>query len=93
MAESAPAMVPAAPSNLTLSLNKEVSEDEESESRDMAEVERELDSSPCEELPEAPSGGLDVLSSAATFCCGAQESTSKMKTELRDTKSQTASRN
>ncbi|KAM6912244.1 oxidation resistance protein 1 [Xenentodon cancila] len=87
--ESAPAPVSAAPSNLprlALSLSKEVSEDEEAESRDMADVERELDNSPHEELSEVSTAGLDVLSSAATFCCGGQDSTSQVKTELQDTK-------
>ena len=93
VAEPAPSPVSAAPLNLpslTLSLTKEVSEDEESESRDMAEVERELESGPGGGS-EVPSGGLDVLSSAASFCCGAQEPTSKVTTEPRDAKSQTKS--
>ncbi|XP_028250616.1 nuclear receptor coactivator 7 [Parambassis ranga] len=78
--ESAPALVSAAPSDLSSlaqSLTKGASEDEEAESRDMAEVERELDSSPLEVLSE-----VTVLSSAATFCCVGQEVTTKVKTEL-----------
>ncbi|XP_061599849.1 nuclear receptor coactivator 7 isoform X2 [Cololabis saira] len=86
VAESTPGPVSAAPSNLpsvAFSFSKEVCEDEEAESRDMAEVEQELENSPHEELS---SGGLDVLSSAATFCCGGQESMGQGKTELQDTK-------
>ncbi|XP_042356265.1 oxidation resistance protein 1 isoform X2 [Plectropomus leopardus] len=87
-AESLPALVSVAPSDLSslaLSLTREVSaEEEEAESRDMAEAEVELDSSPLEVLSEASVGslGVAVLSSAATFCCGGQETASKMKTEL-----------
>lgn len=69
-------------SSLALSLTKEVSGSEEAESRDMAAAERELDSSPPEVLSEASVGGLAVLSSAATFCCGGQEAAGKVKTEL-----------
>lgn len=71
---------PADVSRLALSLTKEVSEDEEAESKDMAEAEQELDSSPLEVLTEASVGslGVAVLSSAATFCCGSQEVTSKV---------------
>lgn len=71
-------------SSLGLSLTKDVSEEEETESRDMAEAELELDSSPLEVLSEVSVGGLGavVLSSAATFCCGGQEAESKMKMEL-----------
>lgn len=81
--ESCPPLVSAAPadvSRLALSLTKEVSEDEEAESKDMAEAEQELDSSPLEVLTEASVGslGVAVLSSAATFCCGSQEVTSKV---------------
>lgn len=56
------------------SSNKE----DEDDSRDMAEAEREFDSSP----PEASVGvlGAAVLNSAATFCCGGQEARS-LKTE------------
>uniref|UniRef100_A0A3P9BA60 TLDc domain-containing protein n=1 Tax=Maylandia zebra TaxID=106582 RepID=A0A3P9BA60_9CICH len=53
--ESCPPLVSAAPadlSRLALSPTKEVSEDEEAESKDMAEVEQELDSSPLEVLTE-----------------------------------------
>ncbi|XP_056249133.1 oxidation resistance protein 1 isoform X2 [Seriola aureovittata] len=100
--ESVPALVSAASSELSslaLSLTKEVSGDEEVESRDMAEAEREFDSSPLEVLSEESVSGLGVavLSSAATFCCGGQEVASKLKTELLHTddtektnKSQTA---
>ncbi|XP_018519061.1 oxidation resistance protein 1 isoform X1 [Lates calcarifer] len=83
--ESVPALVSAASSDLSslaLSLTKEVSGSEEAESRDMAAAERELDSSPPEVLSEASVGGLAVLSSAATFCCGGQEAAGKVKTEL-----------
>ncbi|XP_051252276.1 oxidation resistance protein 1 isoform X2 [Dicentrarchus labrax] len=82
--ESAPAVELVAPSELSsqaLSLTKEVSgEEEEAESRDMAEAEGELDSSPLEVLSEASVGvlGVAVLSSAATFCCGGQEAASKL---------------
>lgn len=101
--ESGPALVSVAPSDLSslaLSLTKEVSEDEEPESTDMAEVEKELDSSPLEVLSEASVGGLGVavLSSAATFCCGGQEAASKVtinllhsgETDKSSVKSQTA---
>ncbi|XP_008283591.1 nuclear receptor coactivator 7 isoform X2 [Stegastes partitus] len=85
--ESVPALVSAAPSDLSslaLSLTKEAPEDEEPESRDMAEVEKELDGSPLEVLSEASVGGLGVavLSSAATFCCGGQEAASKVNIDL-----------
>ncbi|XP_070776155.1 nuclear receptor coactivator 7 [Enoplosus armatus] len=97
--ESVPALVSAAPSDLSslaLSLTKEASgeEEEEAESRDMAEAEGELDSSPLEVLSEGSVGvlGVAVLSSAATFCCGGPEAASKVKAELLHTsvKSQTA---
>ncbi len=101
--ESAPALVSVAPSDLSslaLSLTKEVSgeEEEETESRDMAEVEGELDSSPLEVLSEASAGvlGVAVLSSAATFCCGGQEAARKVKTDTDGTssvKSRTAGTN
>lgn len=82
-----PALVSVAPSDLSslaLGLTREVSVEEEAESRDMAEAEGELDSSPLEVLSEASVGGLGVavLSSAATFCCGGQEAASKVKKEL-----------
>ncbi|KAI3367670.1 hypothetical protein L3Q82_026501 [Scortum barcoo] len=102
----APALVSVAPSDLSslaLSLTKEApgeeeeEEEEEGESRDMAEVEGELDSSPLEVLSEASAGvlGVAVLSSAATFCCGGQEAPRKVKadtdrTEASSVKSQTA---
>ena len=74
----------AAPSELSLdlSLTKESSaEEEEAESRDMAEAEEELNSSPLEVLSEASVGvlGVAVLSSAATFCCGGQEAASNLR--------------
>ncbi|XP_078132938.1 oxidation resistance protein 1 isoform X2 [Sander vitreus] len=84
--ESVPTPLPPSDlSSLALSLTTEVSgEEEEAESRDMAEAEGELDSSPLEVLSEASVGGLGVavLSSAATFCCGGQEVPGKVKTEL-----------
>ncbi|KAG7224178.1 hypothetical protein INR49_019913 [Caranx melampygus] len=88
--ESVPALVSAASSelsSLSLSLNKEACGEEEAESKDMAEAERELDSSPLEVLSEESVGGLGVavLSSAATFCCGGQDVASKVKTELLNT--------
>lgn len=67
-----------------VSLTKEVSgEEEEAESRDMSEAERELDRSPLGALSEASVGvlGVAVLSSAASFCCGGQEATSKLHTD------------
>lgn len=95
--ESVPALVSVAPSELSslaLSLTKEFSEEEGAESRDMAEAEGELDSSPLEVLSEASVGvlGVAVLSSATTFCCGGQEEASKVKTERlhSSVKSQTA---
>ncbi|XP_034715130.1 nuclear receptor coactivator 7 isoform X2 [Etheostoma cragini] len=83
--ESVPtALPPLDLSSLALSLTTEVSGEEEAESRDMAEAEGELDSSPLEVLSEASvdSLGVAVLSSAATFCCGGQEVPGKEKTEL-----------
>ncbi|KAM9341529.1 oxidation resistance protein 1 [Symphorus nematophorus] len=100
--ESAPAalesVAPSELSSLALSLTKEASgeEEEETESRDMAEAEGELDSIPLEVLSEAPVGvlGVGVLSSAATFCCGGQEAANKLlhadETEKTSVKSQTA---
>ncbi|XP_034530646.1 nuclear receptor coactivator 7 isoform X2 [Notolabrus celidotus] len=82
--------VPSDLSTLAMSLTKEVSleeeeeeEEEEAESKDMAEVEGELDDSPLEGLAEEHTGvlGVAVLSSAATFCCGGQEAEGKVKTE------------
>ncbi|XP_072220804.1 oxidation resistance protein 1 isoform X2 [Leuresthes tenuis] len=92
-AESIPAQVAAAPSDLpclALSLTREVSEDEESDSKDMAEAEQELECSPPRVQSEESAGGLAVLSSAATFCCGGQEVASKMKTDLLDTEKSSA---
>nr|XP_020446527.1 nuclear receptor coactivator 7-like isoform X2 [Monopterus albus] len=83
--KSRPALVPAVSSDLSsLGLNKDVSEEEEAESRNTAEAEWELDNRPLEVLSETSVGGLGVavLSSAATFCCGGQEVASKVKTEL-----------
>ncbi|KAK5857497.1 hypothetical protein PBY51_010739 [Eleginops maclovinus] len=83
--ESVPSLVSLADlsdlSSLAPTLTKEVIGEEEVEGRDMAEAEREFDSSPPELLSE---GGLGVavLSSAATFCCGAPEVGSKVRTEL-----------
>lgn len=101
--ESATALQSVAPSeltNLALSLTKEVSgEEDEAESRDMAEAECELDSSPIEVLSEASVGSLSVavLSSAATFCCGGQEAASKLlhsdETVKPSVKSETAGTN
>ncbi|XP_068436274.1 oxidation resistance protein 1 isoform X3 [Clinocottus analis] len=84
--ESLPALVSEAASDLSrlaLSLTKEVSREEDAESRDMAKAEVELDSSPLEVLSEGSGGdlGVAVLSSAATFCCGGQEAASKVKME------------
>nr|XP_019940534.1 PREDICTED: nuclear receptor coactivator 7-like isoform X1 [Paralichthys olivaceus]XP_019940535.1 PREDICTED: nuclear receptor coactivator 7-like isoform X1 [Paralichthys olivaceus] len=85
--ESVPALVSAVSSDLSslaLSLTKEVSGDEESESRDMAE---ELESCPLELLSEAAVGGLGeaVLSSATSFCCGGQEVASTNLLQADDT--------
>lgn len=86
--EALRALASAAPSDLcsglALSLSTEAFRDEEAESRDMAEAERQLDSSPLEELSEQHVGalGVAVLSSAATFCCGGQDVGSKVKMEL-----------
>lgn len=52
-------------------------EDEEAQSRDMAEAERALDSGLLDVLSEPTT----VLNSAATFCCGGQERTSQLKKE------------
>ncbi|KAA8582121.1 hypothetical protein FQN60_008861 [Etheostoma spectabile] len=83
--ESVPTALPQLDlSSLALSLTTEVPGEEEAESRDMAEAEGELDSSPLDMLSEASvdSLGVAVLSSAATFCCGGQEVPGKEKTEL-----------
>ncbi|XP_067335100.1 oxidation resistance protein 1 isoform X2 [Channa argus] len=86
--------------SLGLGLTKDFSEEDEAESKDMAEAESELDNSPLEMLSEASVGGLGaaVLSSAASFCCGGQEAESRVKamllhankTEKSNVKSQTA---
>lgn len=71
-------------SSLGLGLTKEGSgEEEEAESRDMAEAERQLDGSPLGALSEASVGvlGAAVLTSAATFCCGGQEVASKLQAD------------
>ncbi|KAJ0063107.1 hypothetical protein NL108_012579, partial [Boleophthalmus pectinirostris] len=54
-------------------------EEEESASRDMAEVERELDSDLLNGLYDPTAAA--VCSSAATFCCGGPEDTSGLKME------------
>uniref|UniRef100_A0A1A7WRN9 TLDc domain-containing protein n=2 Tax=Iconisemion striatum TaxID=60296 RepID=A0A1A7WRN9_9TELE len=82
--EARPVLVSAAPSD-SPGLSKEVSEEEEEEeSRDMMEAEREMDGSPLKVLSEETVGSLAVLSSAATFCCGGQETASQVKTEPPD---------
>ncbi|XP_033934207.1 nuclear receptor coactivator 7 isoform X3 [Pseudochaenichthys georgianus] len=82
--ESLVSLAPSDLSSLALSLTKEVSGEEEAESRDMKKVEGELDSSPPELLCESSDGGLgvSVLSGTATFCCGAPEAASKVRTGL-----------
>ncbi|XP_029982541.1 nuclear receptor coactivator 7 isoform X2 [Sphaeramia orbicularis] len=84
--EIVPALVsvPTESSNLALSLTQDASGEEEAESRDMAEAEQEMDRGMLDVLSEPSVGalGVAVLSSAATFCCGGQEATSKVKTEL-----------
>lgn len=78
--ESVPALVSEAPSDLSslaLSLTKDISGNDQAESRDMAEAELELDSSPLEVLSEASVGALGVA-----FCCGGQEAVSNVKMEL-----------
>lgn len=92
--ESVPALESVAHSelsNLAVGLTKEVSgEEEETECRDMAEAERELDGSRLGVLSEASVG---VLSSAATFCCGGPDAASKLhpdETEKSSVKSETA---
>ncbi|XP_016893617.1 oxidation resistance protein 1 isoform X3 [Cynoglossus semilaevis] len=82
--ESPPALVSATSldmSSLALSLTKEVcGHEEEAEGRDRAAAERELDRSPPELLSEGSVSGLGVavLSSAASFCCGGQETTGRV---------------
>ncbi|RVE57296.1 hypothetical protein OJAV_G00214950 [Oryzias javanicus] len=78
--ESLPASASARP-QFAEKLTEEPFEEEEVESRDMAEVERELDGVPPGELSEKSVGGLAVLSSAASFCCGGQEEAGKANTE------------
>ncbi|XP_034431860.1 nuclear receptor coactivator 7 isoform X2 [Hippoglossus hippoglossus] len=85
--ESVPALVSTASSDLSslaLSLTKEVSGDEEAESRDMAE---ELERCPLELLSEASVGGLGVgvLGSATSFCCGGPEAASTKLMQADDT--------
>ncbi|KAI4804801.1 hypothetical protein KUCAC02_026414 [Chaenocephalus aceratus] len=82
--ESLVSLAPSDLSSLALSLTKEVSGEEEAESRDMKKVEGELDSSPPELLCESSDGGLgvSVLSGTATFCCGAPEAASKVRMGL-----------
>ena len=90
--ETVPALVSAATSNLrsslTLSLSKGGSEEEEEEGADREsrdEAERQREGSPLEELAVQSAGplGVAVLSSAATFCCGGQETAgNKVKMEL-----------
>lgn len=86
MGESPPASA-SSRSHFAEKLAEEPLEVEEGESRDMAEVERELDGATPGELSEKSVGGLAVLSSAASFCCGGQEEAGKGSTE-----SQTAGR-
>lgn len=96
MEESVPVLVSSVSadlSSLALSLTTDVSEEEELESRDMAEAELELDGSSLKVLSEASVGalGVAVLSSAATFCCGGDEAERKARTEpLHTAKSQAA---
>ncbi|XP_072313271.1 oxidation resistance protein 1 isoform X2 [Eucyclogobius newberryi] len=53
--------------------------EEEGHSKDMVEIERELDSGLLSDLYDPAAAA--VCSSAATFCCGAQEATSGLKME------------
>lgn len=84
-----------------MSLTKEVcGHEEEAEGRDRAAAERELDRSPPELLSEGSVSGLGVavLSSAASFCCGGQETTGRVmqQTEVQgklNVKSQSTGRN
>ncbi|XP_020569147.1 oxidation resistance protein 1-like isoform X3 [Oryzias latipes] len=75
--ESLPASASACPSDFAEKLMEEPFEEEEAESRDMAEVEQELDGNSPGELSEKSVGGLAVLSSAASLCCGGQEEAGK----------------
>lgn len=77
MGESLPASASACPSDFAEKLMEEPFEEEEAESRDMAEVEQELDGNSPGELSEKSVGGLAVLSSAASLCCGGQEEAGK----------------
>lgn len=83
---SPPALVSASPAVLpspTLSLTKQDPEPEQTESRDTVDVEEGV------VLHEDPVGGLAVLSSAATFCCGGPEA-EQQDAEKSSVKSQTA---
>uniref|UniRef100_A0A096LRT8 Si:ch211-15d5.11 n=1 Tax=Poecilia formosa TaxID=48698 RepID=A0A096LRT8_POEFO len=74
------ALVSAAPSLLpspTLSLTNQVPQQDEADSRDTDDVDGGLDGGSLRVLTEEPVGGLAVLSSAATFCCGGPEDTEK----------------
>ncbi|XP_008398121.1 nuclear receptor coactivator 7 isoform X2 [Poecilia reticulata] len=78
--DSPPALVSAAPSLLpspTLSLTNQVPQQDEADGRDTDDVDGGLDGSSLRVLNEEPVGGLAVLSSAATFCCGGPEDTEK----------------
>ncbi|XP_043998399.1 nuclear receptor coactivator 7 isoform X2 [Gambusia affinis] len=78
--DSPPALVSAAPSVLpspTLSLTNQVSQPDEADSGDTDDVDGRLDGGSLRVLTEEPGGGLAVLSSAATFCCGGPEGTEK----------------
>ncbi|XP_014856472.1 PREDICTED: nuclear receptor coactivator 7-like isoform X3 [Poecilia mexicana] len=78
--DSPPALVSAAPSLLpspTLSLTNQVPQQDEADSRDTDDVDGGLDGGSLRVLTEEPVGGLAVLSSAATFCCGGPEDTEK----------------
>ncbi|MEQ2251634.1 hypothetical protein ILYODFUR_013145, partial [Ilyodon furcidens] len=80
--------VPSVMPSSTLSLTKEVSE-EEDEGRGVADVDGGLESGSLEVLPEGLVGGLAVLSSATTFCCGSPE-VEQPDMEKSSVKSQTA---
>ncbi|XP_017266313.1 oxidation resistance protein 1 isoform X2 [Kryptolebias marmoratus] len=87
--ESRPALV--SPESKAAS-EEEEEEEEEAEGRDVVQAERELGCSSLEVLSEESAGGLAVLSSAATFCCGGQETDCKEApdTERSSVKSQSA---
>lgn len=61
----------------TLSLTNQVSQPDEADSGDTDDVDGRLDGGSLRVLTEEPGGGLAVLSSAATFCCGGPEGTEK----------------